>query len=70
MKKLELDEQARKEHENKLSAERQKRYRATIEQANINLPKGTKDKIKGMGLVPNVWMREVILKELDRLEGK
>lgn len=70
MKKLELDEQGRKEHDAELNRQRVNRYAKTIDTVNVKMPKGTKDRIKNLGLVTNSWIRELVLKELDRLEGK
>ena len=70
MKKLELDEQARKEHDARLNREKQKRYRESIEQIKVNMPKGTMERIKLQGYSANAFIKELVLKELDRLEGK
>lgn len=62
MKKLELDEQGRKEHDAELNRQRVNRYAKTIDTVNVKMPKGTKDRIKNLGLVTNSWIRELVLK--------
>lgn len=70
MKKLELDEQARKEHDAELNRKRLQEYRKTVEEVKAFVPKGTKERIKAQGYSANAFIKELVLKELDRLEGK
>lgn len=42
--------------------------RTGTERLNLYLPKGTLDKLKGMGYKPSTFARTVVLSELEKIE--